>query len=727
MTPSLALAAGWSIIPTGLNKKPILTTWKPFQNRRPTEQEVSEWQRRLNPATWALVTGAISGRITLDFDGERGRQTLRDLGLEGIEPHRSTPSGGFHIDFVHPGWRVKTLNAKTDSTLKERWPGLDIRADGGYCCFTGRTVRGEYRWLREPEPYPLDLLPVDLREHLGLLRASDPVPPTPQTDGKVLIMPPTGRVDAERLIRLALDIASSGGRNNGGFWLAQQLRDNGYRIGEAELALRGYRSRCPGTNTKGEREPYTEQEVQASLHEAYSRAAREPWGRRHPKRSDSRPTDASQVAPTTKEQTNVAEVAEEILKDAHIAKDAGGRLYVLDAGVYKPNGEPFIRQRVKSLYQRWGLEPKWSKHKSDEVIEYIRVDAPELWTDLPANTVNVLNGLLDVRTRKLRPHSPEFLSPVQLPLMFDPSARCPAWDKFIAEVFPSDSEAIAWEIPAWLMTAENSIQKAVLLLGEGSNGKSTYLRACVAFIGKSNTAALSLHKLEQDKFAAARLVGKLANICPDLPSVHLASTMMFKALTGGDVLSAEYKFKDSFEYVPFCKLIFSANKPPQSDDASHGFFRRWQVVPFERCFEEGSQQTAKRNEIDATLSDPGELSGVLNKALEALTNLRKGGFTQSESMRLAWDEFRTATDPLSVWLDQSTVELPNAQIPITELSSAFNRHMSECGKQSMTKTAFGLAIKRLRKNVEVQQRTHKGVPKVRVYVGLTLKQGDQSD
>jgi putative DNA primase/helicase len=254
-----------------------------------------------------------------------------------------------------------------------------------------------------------------------------------------------------------------------------------------------------------------------------------------------------------------------------------------------------------------------------------------------------------------------------------------------------------------------------------------YLRACVAFIGKSNTAALSLHKLEQDKFAAARLVGKLANICPDLPSVHLASTMMFKALTGGDVLSAEYKFKDSFEYVPFCKLIFSANKPPQSDDASHGFFRRWQVVPFERCFEEGSQDTAKRNEIDAALSDPGELSGVLNKALEALTNLREGGFTQSESMRLAWDEFRTATDPLSVWLDQSTVELPNAQIPITELLSAFNRHMSECGKQSMTKTAFGLAIKRLRKNVEVQQRTHKGVPKVWVYVGLTLKQGDQSD
>ena len=71
--------------------------------------------------------------------------------------------------------------------------------------------------------------------------------------------------------------------------------------------------------------------------------------------------------------------------------------------------------------------------------------------------------------------------------------------------------------------------------------------------------------------------------------------MVFKTLTGGDVLSAEYKFKDSFEYVRFCKLVFPANKPPQSDDNTHGFFRRWQVVPFTRCFEEESPETIRRD------------------------------------------------------------------------------------------------------------------------------------
>lgn len=81
------------------------------------------------------------------------------------------------------------------------------------------------------------------------------------------------------------------------------------------------------------------------------------------------------------------------------------------------------------------------------------------------------------------------------------------------------------------------------------------------------------------------MVGKLANICPDLPSKHLEETSIFKQITGGDTVSAEYKFKDSFDYVPFARLVFSANEPPRSDDAGYAFTQRWVVVPFLRTSE----------------------------------------------------------------------------------------------------------------------------------------------
>jgi P4 family phage/plasmid primase-like protien len=353
------------------------------------------------------------------------------------------------------------------------------------------------------------------------------------------------------------------------------------------------------------------------------------------------------------------------------------------------------------------------------VVKYLTVDAPLLWERPPIDRVNVLNGILDVNTRSLSPHSPDFLSPVQLSVAFDPTARCPGWDQFIRSVFPGDSEAIAWEIPAWLMVPDTSIQRAVLLLGDGANGKSTYLRGILAFLGKHNVAAVSLHKLENDRFSAARLIGRLANICPDLPSTDLTGTSVFKAITGGDALMAEYKFKDSFEFIPYARLVFSANHPPKSQDASPAFFRRWLVVPFERPFVAGDRGTIPSDRLDAILSDPVELSGLLNKTLEALPAIRARGLSESDSTRRATDEFRQATDPLAVWLDRFTVLRNDAVTPQDQLYRECCRGCAAAGRPDISKTAFGRGIKKWRPNVTDYQRTVDG-RQTWCYVGIAL-------
>jgi predicted P-loop ATPase len=268
VSPARALSLGWSIIPVGLDKKPLVSRWKPYQKRQPTEDELRAWTRS-NPSAWALVTGIISGRITLDFDGEPGCRVLEQLDLP---PHRRTPSGGYHVDFRHPGWPVPTLNSKTKKELGARWPGLDIRADGGYVVFAGRNRRGEYCWLRDVDAEDVDILPRDLRAFLGLLHPQVREAKTVTTNVSFV-----GRVDASRLIAAALDRARSEGRNNVGFWLATQLRDNGYHQNEAEGVMPEYVGRVPETNTKGHREPYTLAEALASVRQAFSVPAREPW------------------------------------------------------------------------------------------------------------------------------------------------------------------------------------------------------------------------------------------------------------------------------------------------------------------------------------------------------------------------------------------------------------------------------------------------------------------
>ena len=405
---------------------------------------------------------------------------------------------------------------------------------------------------------------------------------------------------------------------------------------------------------------------------------------------------------------SVYQVAELISGRHRFARDAGGRLYIFRGGNYQSDGASFVRQQVKQLLYRLRLSSKWSSHKAEEVVKYIEVDAPLLWDRPKTDVINVLNGLLDINTRTLSPHSADFLSPVQLPVRFDSAARCPAWDNFISEVFPADSESIAWEILAWLATPDTSIQKAVLLTGVGANGKSTYLRAVLSFVGRQNVAAISLHRLENDRFSVARLVGRLANICPDLPSEDLSSTSIFKSITGGDAILAERKFEESFEFVPFARLIFSANHPPKSQDASSAFFRRWVVVPFERTFHAGDPGTIRRDQLDAMLADATELSGVLNKSLEALKSIRANGLSESESTKRAMDEFRQTTDPVAVWLDRKTTLEPDAVIPADRLWQHYNQDCVAKGRPTVSKTALGRALTELRPAVEKRQRTING-------------------
>ncbi len=428
---------------------------------------------------------------------------------------------------------------------------------------------------------------------------------------------------------------------------------------------------------------------------------------------DPKPADPDEVGLTRA-------LAEAITDEDHFAQDAGGKLWHYSEGVYKQHGERTIRVRVKSILEEWGGSKKWSTRRANEVVEYIRVDAPELWDRPPTNRVNVLNGILDTGTGQLLEHYPGFYSPIQIPVVYDPEAECPAWDRFIAQTFPSDVRPLAYEIPAWLMLPDTSIQRAILLLGEGANGKSTYLNALMEFTGRRNLANLSLQKIESDRFAASRLVGKLANICPDLPSQHLSSTSVFKALTGGDPVLGEYKYRESFEFLPFARLVFSANHPPQSQDASHAFYRRWLVVPFDRTFEPHEQRS--RAELDGELTDPRELSGVLNRALDALAPLRTHGFTESESTKRAHEEFRNATDPLSVWLDRNTTTRPEAMVARDELMKKYAEACESAGRPTLSRKAFYQAIRRARPEVEEKQRTWGGQSNTRVWVGLGLRE-----
>jgi putative DNA primase/helicase len=672
---------GWNSIPVKKrSKQTSLPRLAPYLERQATDEEFKTWEF---PGV-AVVTGPTSDIVVVDADGAEGVAVLEEHG-HPVTPTARTPGGGLHLYFQHPGWDVPTAIRIA--------PGVDLKSSGGYVVAPpSKGSNGkDYEWAITPEEASPAPLPNWILEKVER-----------STQNK-----PAQKVE-ERIPK--------GKRSNELTSLAGSMRRRG--MDEVEIY-----SGISAVNERRCDPPLPDEEVR-KIARSISRYApaqvakvkvASPNGSGGHKQAAEPATQGAEEVGITKR------LADAILEGEYFARDAGGKLYRYSDGTYKQYGERFIRRRVKELLETWDETKKWSSHRANEVVEYIRVDAPELWERPPLDEVNVLNGLLNVFTKNLRPHTPDFLSPVQLPVEFDQNVTCPEWDEFVAETFPEDAQELAFEIAADLMTPERSHQDAILLTGEGANGKSTFLGAVTAFVGSTNVSGLSLQKLEGDKFATARLIGKLANICPDLPSTHLAGTSMFKAVTGGDRVPAEYKYRESFEFSPYARLIFSANQVPRSEDASHAFFRRWTVCPFNRTFEEGEQ--IPRAELDRKLSNPKELSGVLNKALAVLPRVRERGFTLSQSMQEAWEEFRAMTDPVSVWLGKATVEYAEAIVPKSKLLDAYNHHCDERGHAGMTSKAFSQAVKRLRPNISDAQRTVGGKV-VWCWIGLGLKSSD---
>ena len=199
----------------------------------------------------------------------------------------------------------------------------------------------------------------------------------------------------------------------------------------------------------------------------------------------------------------VLEVAHEIARHHYFAKDAAGVLYHYRNGVYRPDGKEQIGKATKALLQKSGF---FDSKVVDQVTQFFGIDAQSLWPTPKSNTINVRNGLLDVGTGTRSLHSTQHLSSIQIPVMYDPNADCDAWDWFLKSSLPEDALQTVFEIIGYAMQTDRSLQKAGLFIGPGEDGKTALLNAISTLIGLWNTSNLSLHRLETDRFACARLV-----------------------------------------------------------------------------------------------------------------------------------------------------------------------------------------------------------------------------
>ena len=399
----------------------------------------------------------------------------------------------------------------------------------------------------------------------------------------------------------------------------------------------------------------------------------------------------------------------EHLRDGFPTATGGRVLYAFIDGIYRPADDALRREMIRLLGVRW--KPRYA----DDTVAFLMQSSDRLWDSPPGDRVAVRNGILTLATRTLAPASADFRSPVQVAARFDPTATCPAIDRFLGQVFP-DGVELLHEVVGHLMVPENR-QRAFMFLGPGGNGKSTVLRLIRAFLGVENVSAVSLHDLEDNRFATADLFGKLVNIYADLDARALASTGIFKSITGGDPVRAERKNQNPFTFVPYARLVFSANEPPPTSDSSHAFFDRWIIVPFRERLR-GSAQERDQDALLRDLTSAAELSGLLNHALSGLARLRRTGqFTMTTATQLASTEFRASADSVAAFLAEECRLGVGARIARAALWSAYRRWCEENNRRALSAQRFHRRVRELIPDLAEVKLTG-----VRTYDGVELEQ-----
>lgn len=393
---------------------------------------------------------------------------------------------------------------------------------------------------------------------------------------------------------------------------------------------------------------------------------------------------------TSRGKLKVKKLGEYVMSLARfITFDDTKTVYTYRNGVYVSRGDDLISKIVQNA-----LGDASKKQHIAEIINYVQLETlvPRSRVNHDITRINLLNGLFNIETMELEPHSPDYISIVQLPVTYDPCATCPAIDKFISEVLDEKHRELIYEILGYCMVPDTRIEKSTMFLGKGANGKSVMLSMFIEFLGAQNTSAESLHMLEKDPYSPAELYGKLANIFPDLASASLYENSTFKMFSGNESkIRAQRKYEHPFTFKNTARLIFSANNLPPVPKDNFAYFRRWMLIKFPNIFEGDRADKDLINKI--TTAE--EMSGLFNKCVVALKRvLSEGKYSYDLSTGDVQIMYRINSDPVAAFADEMVVFSESDTLK----SVMFGEYAEWCnlnGVEKLAENAFARRFKSL--------------------------------
>jgi putative DNA primase/helicase len=396
-----------------------------------------------------------------------------------------------------------------------------------------------------------------------------------------------------------------------------------------------------------------------------------------------------------------ARVAEEILERRHFLTFADNEeIYVYDdrEGIYRPGGEIAIRDETQRM-----LKHKTTNHFINEVEGYIRrsnyVDRAAI--EPPLNLIPVQNGILNIDTGEVSDYSPDIPFFVKHPGSYDPALLKEGSDaeQFVKTTFPEDDAATVQEIVGACFYRKYLYKKALMLVGDGDNGKSLLMTLINAALGDAAVSTRTLYELTYNRFALADLYHKNANIQADIGGGEISFTGRIKTLTGGDRISAERKNIPAFQFVNHATLIFSTNDLPEVKNADDVFYARWILVEMPYTFvahPTGDNERVRDPFLEDKICTDQSVSWFLTWAIDGLQRLLQAGkYAESESALNVKERWVSRTDSLQAFVNANVQESVGNSVTKQEFYEAYQNYCNANNMAPISKELVGRRLPRI--------------------------------
>ncbi len=309
--------------------------------------------------------------------------------------------------------------------------------------------------------------------------------------------------------------------------------------------------------------------------------------------------------------------------------------------------------------------------------------------------LTVRNGTLDLRHGILRPHQREDLITKLVPVEYDATASCMAWEMFLADLFPDQPQVITFlqKAVGYSLTGDTRERCLFFLYGTGANGKTTFMRTIQEIMGdyaKQAAPDLFLSKYGQEHpTGLADLAGSRFVTCTEADEGKRLAEALVKQLTGGDKMKARRMHQDFWEYQPTHKIWLAANHKPHIRGTDHAIWSRIRLIPFTITFHSADSDDTPKQDLAMSGKLRAELPGILRWAVDGCLLWQHEGLDPPEEVKIATKEYRHESDLAARFLEECCQEQPGETVTAKALWEAYEKWCEDHGERKTNRTDLG--------------------------------------